>query len=675
MALVELVFRQGPASGPPTHLVFGESEVPVDVGWSVAAALPNPPTFAAVLFPQADLYLTATLPSLKPNVLVGPVELVSLTAVLPYPTLTGVVGPPVLATFAATLPQTLTTFDAEFSVDHYTDRPVAAPVTSLHQVAVVVAPQGTDERSQTPRGAPAGYDTAWGLAQMGPRGGAREPSQDAARLRTLPEIARHSLAAPLRMADLGVPQQDGLRDRRFSTRSSYEQAIDVRAKSGDGWQDMLRHARERTASRWTGARAFRRPMSQGARSAIPLHIYRDSLFRFAIRPPGGVRYVPPIDPGEVCYDASNHLVFSLPWRNSGHVVFICDYYTPPAPPPTATVVVPIRAVYMSINEVTLRRLPAGPYLHPLSFDLTIDAESWTMSWTATLPGSDQANVEPSGSEPVELEVSINGTVYRLVAERLSRDRQFGSSRLRVSGRGRNAILSAPYAVTRTFTNPFGRTAQQLMEDVLTDNGVPIGWDVDFRLEDWFVPADVFAHQGTYQTALAAIAGAAGGYLQPHRTNATVRVLPRYPAAPWEWGSATPDYELPAAIATTESIEWVDKPAYNRVYVAGQREGILGCVTRAGTAGELVAPMVTDQLITEVDAARQRGISILGDTGRQAAVTLALPVLPETGIIEPGSMVRYTDGGTTRLGLVRSLNVRAAMPQVRQTIGVETHVAA
>jgi hypothetical protein len=212
-----------------------------------------------------------------------------------------------------------------------------------------------------------------------------------------------------------------------------------------------------------------------------------------------------------------------------------------------------------------------------------------------------------------------------------------------------------------------------MLDALTENSVSLGWGVDFGLEDWLVPGGTWAHQGTWLTAVRTIAEAAGGYLQPHRTDATLRVLPRYPAAPWAWGSLTPDFELPANVTAQEAIELIDKPVYNRVFVSGERNGRLVRVTRALTAGDLVAPTVVDQLITAAAAGRQRGLSVLSDGGRQEAVQLRLPVLSETGVITPGSLVRYLDGATTRLGLVRTTSVSGGV-QLRQTLGIETHVA-
>ncbi len=171
-----------------------------------------------------------------------------------------------------------------------------------------------------------------------------------------------------------------------------------------------------------------------------------------------------------------------------------------------------------------------------------------------------------------------------------------------------------------------------------------------------------------------VAGAAGGYVQPHASTQTIKVLPRYPSAPWEWDSdsVVPDFQLPDDVTSRESLRWLEKPAYNRVFVSGQEVGVLGQVTRSGTAGDILAPMVVDALITQAAAARQRGIAVLADTGRQIEVSLRLPVLLETGIIAPGAFVEYRDGSFTRRGLVRSTQVQAGLPEVWQTLGVQTY---
>lgn len=281
---------------------------------------------------------------------------------------------------------------------------------------------------------------------------------------------------------------------------------------------------------------------------------------------------------------------------------------------------------------------------------------------------------------MELLADVNGTAFRVLAEDIRRERSFAQESIRVSGRGRNAVLAAPYAPVMSFSNGQARTARQLMDDVLTHDGtatgVPLGWAVDWGLTDWNVPAGVFNHQGTWIEALAAIAGAAGGDLVPHPSALILKVRHRYPVPPWAWDTVTPDVVLPAGAVARESLRWVAKPAYNRVFVSGQEVGVLGQVTRAGTAGDVLAPMVVDALVTEAAAARQRGLAVLADTGRQVEVDLRLPLLAETGIIEPGTFVQYLDGspgrGVSRLGLVRSTRVEAGLPEVWQTLGVQTY---
>jgi len=109
-----------------------------------------------------------------------------------------------------------------------------------------------------------------------------------------------------------------------------------------------------------------------------------------------------------------------------------------------------------------------------------------------------------------------------------------------------------------------------------------------------------------------------------------------------------------------------------VYLSGEGGGILAQVTRAGSAGDLLAPMVVDALITHAEAARQRGISVLSDTGPQQLLVLETPVFPGVGIYPVGAFVAFSDGADSRRGLVRSVSLNATFPTVRQIIEIECH---
>lgn len=344
----------------------------------------------------------------------------------------------------------------------------------------------------------------------------------------------------------------------------------------------------------------------------------------------------------------------------------------PEPTPQPAIVIPVQEVYIVVNAFTLVRADDGTPIEASNFSCNLDRDSWTWQWSARIPAERIDAVMPS-PDPVEVLASINGTTLRLVIERLSRERKFPDAWLSISGRGRSAWLSSPYAPRLTFSNAESRTAQQLMDDALKLNGVSIGWSVDFGLANWLVPAGAWNHTGTWIEAITRIAEAGGGYVQPHDTAKTLRILPHYPAMPRDWGDLTPNFVLPEDVCETESIEWLDKPDYNAVWIVGGEGGRKDRIRITGTAGDKPAPTIVDPLATDPQMTRQRGIAVLGDAGRQMHIRLRLPVLSETGIIRPGHIIDYTAQNQTRRGIVRGVNVSYNFPQAWQTVEVESHV--
>lgn len=348
---------------------------------------------------------------------------------------------------------------------------------------------------------------------------------------------------------------------------------------------------------------------------------------------------------------------------------------PPCPvvPPPGTIVIPVREVYLVINTTSIVRASDGLPIETGNFSATLDVDSWCWSWSASLAAELRPLVaSPVRGEHVELIATINGTALRLVVEKIGRDRRFAGATLKISGRGRAAWLSDPHSPVQSRYNAEARTAQQLLADALTINDAAIGWGIDWRITDWNVPAGAWSQSGTYIEAAQRIAEAGGGYVQAHNTDQTLIVLPRYPAAPWHWAGLTPDIVLPEDVCEVEGIEWQDKAPYNAVYVVGGEHGRADRVLRAGTAANVMAPTIVDPLATAPEMTRQRGLACIADTGRQAHITLRLPVLPETGIIQPGKLIDYSEGGITRRGLSRAVTVDHAFPSVWQSIRIETH---
>lgn len=388
-----------------------------------------------------------------------------------------------------------------------------------------------------------------------------------------------------------------------------------------------------------------------------------SWWQRGMRPLPGY-WLPPVDPGSI--PLTEHDLVFCGWQSGAtDIIFgddACAY----------GIRVPIRDTYIVQNDVTLKLLDGTP-LSATALSISIDADSWTFGWSGTITGSELALVTPPGlGSPIELEAKINGQAFRLLAESLQRDRSFPASRIRISGRGIAAALADPYNPIVTRSNATAMTAQQLADAALTVSGVGIGWTIDWQLADWLVPIGAWNHTGTMIEAVGRIAAAAGGYITAAAATQDITIRHRWPVLPWDLATTVPDIILPAAAVQQEGIAWTERPDYNGVWVSGESQGVLAHVRRTGTIGDVLAQMVTDPLITHDDAARQRGTAILAETGRSATMTLSLQVLPETGVMQVGQIVRFEDGAEVRTGIVRSVSVAYQHPRLRQTIEVECH---
>ncbi len=644
--LVNLLFDQPAATD--ADLVFGAGFVAPRDDVVVLASLPLP-VVSIKFIPPARAELLAELPALTVSTLL-------LRPSVP------------LDVAGASLPGVV--FSGEVRYYSRTQRPTVGQTAHPWQLASQTE-DGATHGQQDAAATPAGWDTFWRHTLGVPQGiEHRLPPVLAA----APEQrgARHQEATRLQDSTW-FAHQDATRFAA-AQRGLFQNAGPLRNATRFRHQDGDRTKRAGRVSRWQSAVLVVRGQGSDFQTARPQLKGWRGRYQEAVPPPPGIsRWVVPEPPvPQPCYTPSAYLLFSALAPADSHLLFLCENHITPPPPDGEPVFVPVRRVYFVINNVTLYRVSDGAPVPVFNLSLSLDASSWAWGFDAVLPAKAEALVAGSATGPVELVASVNGTPFRVLAESISRERIFGDASIRISGRGHNAVLAAPYAPMMTFSNTEGRTARQLMDDVLTVNGIPLGWAVDWGLTDWNVPAGAFAQQGSWIEALTAIAGAGGGYLIPHPSAQTIRVRHRYPVAPWEWSTVTPNFVLPVDAVARESLRWLEKPAYNRVFVAGQDVGVLGQVTRAGTAGDVLAPMVVDPLITDAAVARQRGIAVLADTGHQIEVSLRLPVLAETGIIEPGAFVEYQDGSVTRLGLVRSTQVEAGMPEVWQTLGVQAY---
>lgn len=464
---------------------------------------------------------------------------------------------------------------------------------------------------------------------------------------------------------------------RGAWREHMQEALPLSADARVHFEEMLRLARAaRPVAQWAlPILTVRRPP---LRTALRLPIVHRPHWQQAMRPRPGLspRPLPP-DGKHLCYDPATlgQLVFERAFTGTGELVFVCHHAGGGVPEqPPATLVLARRRTYIVINSIEVRRVDTNALLPALDsgFSMQLERGSWTWGFNVEFHASALPLLQPDANGlPVELEVKVNGQPFRMMAESLSRSVKFPRAVVRVTGASPAVLLDAPWAPQQSFTQDALISAEQLMLQVLTVGGVSMGWTLDWQITDWTIPAGTWAHQGTWISAINDIAGSVGAYVQPHDTAHTLRILPAWPVRSWLIPSATPDIELPPGIAAVEEVRWIAKPAYDSLYLRGEAGTFNYYRKRSGTPGTVGAPMVVHPLLIAAAAADQRAIAELSDTSRQVEQQLQLMVHPETGIIKPGTLLRYTDdAAVVRTGITREVSVQMAGSKLTQTIRVQ-----
>lgn len=348
------------------------------------------------------------------------------------------------------------------------------------------------------------------------------------------------------------------------------------------------------------------------------------------------------------------------------------------------VILPAR-VYMTVHNVYAQLLPSMVNVPIYDATLSADVGSFAWSFSANGPESLFTQLARTSALPVQTKFVIDGLEWVFLVETRRKTHSFGKHGVSITGSSVTALTGAPWVRDSSYTNGTSMTAQQIAANALDLSSVALDWGIT----DWLVPTGAWSHTGSRLSAVQRVAEAAGGYLQSHRSLPTLQVRHPYPllpggvpGGPWNWDSVGVDIELAGDAVITSSKEDKDGPDVDAVYITGTNQGVVALVKRAGTAGAKLAAMQADPLITHVDAATQRGLSILGTAGAKERVTLELPVLTgsgQPGVIDVGKLVQVNESAPWR-GRVRSVEVYCTskggnepISRVRQSVTLERHL--
>lgn len=385
----------------------------------------------------------------------------------------------------------------------------------------------------------------------------------------------------------------------------------------------------------------------------------------------------------------NDRLMGIPWGPSGRrdTSISVGYPVEPGDPPGPgdTFEIPIRRIYVVSNSAQIVRVSDGRDIPAQSVDLSTSTDSFLWQMSARLSGRDaMALVEGTDAQPVEVDVIINGTTWRVLVDGWVQQEAAASRGVTIRGRSLSANLAPPYAAVRDYQEGSSLLAQQLAAQEL-----PFGWSITWNALDWSVPAGAWQYQGLSPIqAISRIAEAGGAYVQSDPELQALTVNPRYPAPPWQWNTSTLDFTVPRDVMVQRTSQKKPGQFKNAVFVhGGSVGGIFARVLRDGTAGDQLLPTIVDNLITDVNPARQRGVQAIAGSGRQSLETHEMPVSASLGgVILPGSLIGVGEGVAGSfvqdwIGLVVGTSVTAAAEfgsdrkakiKVRQRINVERH---
>ena len=303
-----------------------------------------------------------------------------------------------------------------------------------------------------------------------------------------------------------------------------------------------------------------------------------------------------------------------------------------------------KKVYFIMNEGYLKRVSDNQPIEVKSLNLSIDRDSWCWSFSASLPFTEESKVN-TDDEYIEVELGLNGFIWRFLIESNTSNQQFASTDIQVKGRSVTAML-AEEAGTRSYNQTISASSVQLAQAELERITLNTPFTLDWSLVDqtgWNVPANAWSYMDlTPIKAIQEIAEGAGGFVSSHMSERKLLIQSRYSYAPWEWAGLTPEISVPFNLVLTRAREKDFKPEYNAVTVSAENTGIQAVVKREGTAGDKMAPPAVTPFINSEQPARTMARAELSKYGKKRMYQDTIPLHPEIGVILPSKMIGMQD---------------------------------
>lgn len=324
--------------------------------------------------------------------------------------------------------------------------------------------------------------------------------------------------------------------------------------------------------------------------------------------------------------------------------------------------IPEQGVYIVQNSVEILRTDDNRLIKAFAVDIGSNSKEYLWSGSLSLPFSELEKV----ADKPEIEININQLKFIVDVNDIDVKKSFNSGviDIAVSSTTNRLKTIESYDVGHD-ANSVAIMSAQLSRDDLETGFVFVNKDG----EDWMIQSGLIDYSDT--TALDvinSIALSVGDVVISHAHKKEIMMKAKYPA-----GQSV--YSVPVGKLFDWSANETESIKYNAIVATGENAGITAVVRKEGTAGEKIAPMIVNKLITTENAARRTAINAIYNTDdysvnieAESVLFKEIPMIYPRDIVQVGSDIGWVDDVRISVALDdKALIVRHAMSVEKKVV--------
>ncbi|MGL4673610.1 MAG: hypothetical protein ACRCXK_01990 [Wohlfahrtiimonas sp.] len=374
----------------------------------------------------------------------------------------------------------------------------------------------------------------------------------------------------------------------------------------------------------------------------------------SIRPPFVPPYIPPTGPITIiknlifCHKPNNENPINLVFgdeccaSDSGHTI-------------------DDKKVYILKNNIEILRTDTNDKIKAFSVNISTNRQNFLWGGGLSLPFSEFEKIK----DKPEIEININQYKFIVDIDNISIKKVFNSNIIELS------VLSTTNQLKDINSHKIDTdmNASTIMLYQLNRDDLNTGFT--FRNDsgiDWVIQSGLIEYRDASSLdIITKIASTTNDTVVSHAYKKEIIIKPKYPMT-------EPVYSLPSAKLFEYNVTNEESARFNAIVISGENVGVTAIVRKEGTAGERIAPMQVNRLITEEVAARRAAINAIYNTNDTSSkINVIAPLFEEAPLLYPSDLVQIDND----IGWIDDVSISAEKAGeafvVRHTFSIEKKV--